>query len=107
MIREGARTRPRGITGVALPPRFFPPTGEGAAGHLWRLNDFVTAASGDSIGSIYRFCRVPTNAQIKPLSLSSLVTGAGAGDIRIAYSDSLFTRTNHAFAGIACGVIHI
>src|SRR5258708_17766993 len=100
-------TKSASITGLDASPPFFPPTGEGAAGHLWRLNDFVAATSGDSIGSIYRFTGVPTNAKIKRVSLSSLVTGAGAGDIDIAYSDSLFDGTNPILQAQASGIIQI
>jgi hypothetical protein len=100
-------TKSASITGLDASPPFWSPIGEGGAGPKQTLSDFVTATSGDSIGSIYRFCRVPTNAKIKRVRLSSLVTGAGAGDIGLAYSDSLTDGTNPALAGIASGIIQI
>jgi hypothetical protein len=100
-------TKSASITGLDASPPFWSPIGEGGAGPKQTISDFVAATSGDSIGSIYRFCRVPTNAKIKRVRLSSLVTGAGAGDIDIAYSDSLTDGTNPILQAASSGIVQI
>jgi hypothetical protein len=57
-------------------------------------------SSGDSIGSIYKFCRIPTNAKLKRIFYASAVQTGGAADIDIAYSDSLNDGTPQSFAGL-------
>lgn len=43
----------------------------------------VEAANGDSIASIYRFCRVPSNARISRVLLSCDAITSGAGDVGV------------------------
>lgn len=76
--------------------------GEGAPGLLKVANDSVTAVVGDSIGSIYRLCRIPTDAKVKQVLLSyTTASTAGATDIGVAFSDSTNDGTNQAFAALA------
>jgi hypothetical protein len=98
-------TKSLGITSLDAFPPVALPAGESGPGRWLCNNDSVAAASGDSIGSIYRMVRVPTDAKIKRVRLSSLVTGAGAGDISIAYSDSTVDGTSPTLQAI--GVVQI
>lgn len=88
-------------------PIFIPTTGEGADAPLRMANDFAASASGDSIGSIYRCVRIPTNAKIKRVTLATTtaIGGAGAGDIDVAFSDSLTDGTQNAFSQLANPVV--
>jgi hypothetical protein len=82
-------------------------TGEGAPGPLRIANDSVASASGDSINSIYRCIRIPTTAKIKRVTLSTTtaIGGAGAGDIDVAFSDSLTDGTQPQFTSLASPII--
>lgn len=68
-------------------------TGEGAPGFSRSVDGFVTALSGDSIGSTYLCVRVPTNAKIKLLRLNSAVATAGAANIGVRWSNSAMDGT--------------
>jgi len=94
-------TKSPSITNWDASPIFIPTTGEGCEGPLRIITDSVASAVGDSIASIYRCVRIPTNAKIKRVTLSSTtaVGGAGAGDIDIAFSDSATDGTQPALAG--------
>jgi hypothetical protein len=86
-------------------PIFIPTTGEGCEGPLRVVNDSLTSVVGDSIASIYRFCRIPTNAKIKKVLLNVFTAStAGAGDIEIAFSDSATDGTQPSLAG---GIVQI
>jgi hypothetical protein len=81
-------------------PIFIPTIGEGAEGPLRVVSDLVTAVVGDSIGSIYRVIRIPTNAKVKQLTLNyPTASTAGATDIDIAFSDSATDGTQPSLAG--------
>jgi len=43
----------------------------------------VEVANGDSIASVYRFCRVPSNARISRVLLSCDAITSGAGDVGV------------------------
>jgi len=87
-------------------PIFIPTIGEGAEGPLRVVNDSVTSVVGDSIGSIYRLCRLPTNAKVKKALLNVFTAStAGAGDIEIAFSDSLTDGTQLAFSQLPNPVV--
>jgi hypothetical protein len=80
--------------------------GEGAPGVLRSVTDGVTAVVGDSIGSVYRLVRIPSNAKIKRVWLSNFVAAtAGAGDLGIAFSDSLTDGTQPQFTALANPVV--
>lgn len=80
-------------------------TGEGAPGFLKCSQDSLTSVVGDSIASIYRFCRIPTNAKVKRVLLTVLTAStAGAGDVDVAFSDSTVDGTQQSLAG---GVVQI
>lgn len=83
-------TKSLSITNLDSTPIVAMPVGEGATGAQRVSNDSVASASGDSIASIYRCVRVPTNAKIKKVILNSTTGagGAGAGDIDVAFSDA-------------------
>jgi hypothetical protein len=100
-------TKSLGITSLDALPAVALPAGESGPGRWICINDSVAAVSGDSIGSIYRMIRVPTDCKIKRVRLSSLVTGAGAGDISIAYSDSTSDGTNANLQAASSGIVQI
>jgi hypothetical protein len=80
-------------------------TGEGGPGILRCVSDFVTAVVGDSIGSVYKVIRIPTNAKIKQLFLNyPTASTAGATDIDIAFSDSVSDGVQQSLAG---GVVQL
>lgn len=86
-------------------PIFIPTIGEGAEGPLRIANDSVAVASTDSIGSIYRLCRIPTNAKVKRIWLASTGNTTATADIDIAFSDSLTDGTQNAFSQLANPVV--
>jgi len=76
-------------------------TGEGAPGFLKSVNDSVTAPLLGTIGDMYRFCRIPTNAKIKKVLVTvTTAATAGAMDIGLAYSDSTVDGTQPSLAGL-------
>jgi hypothetical protein len=81
--------------------------GEGAQGDLRAANDFLTAVVGDSIGSIYRFCRIPTDAKVKRVLFTNMTAAtAGAGDIDVSFSDSPY-EGGAAYQALAGGVVQV
>jgi hypothetical protein len=96
------------ITNLDATPIIAMPVGEGANGLLRCANDFVTATVGDSIGSVYRCCRIPTNAKVKRVLLTyPTASTAGATDIDVAFSDSLTDGTQQPFATLANPVVQL
>lgn len=81
------------------------PIGEGATGFYRCSNDTLAAANGDSINSIYRLVRIPTNAKIKKVLLSATGITAGAGDVDVAFSDA--PDLPAGLASFAGGVVQI
>lgn len=81
-------TKSTSITNLDALPIVANTIGEGADGMLRCANDSLASASGDSIASIYRLVRIPTNAKIKRVLLNSAVATAGSGDIDVAFSDA-------------------
>jgi hypothetical protein len=73
--------------------------GEGEAGPVKRIDGYVTALSGDAVGSTYRMVRLPSNCKVKKVILNSAVASAGAADINVAYSDSATDMTAVANQG--------
>jgi hypothetical protein len=79
--------------------------GEGAPGFLKSVNDSLTAVVGDSIASLYKVVRIPTNAKIKQVLLNyPTASTAGAADIDVFFSDSATDGTQPSLAG---GVVQI
>jgi hypothetical protein len=88
------------ITNLDASPVVAGATGEGESGFLREINDSVTATVGDSIGSVYRLCRIPTNAKVKRVLLTyPTASTAGATDIDVAFSDSANDGTQPSLAG--------
>lgn len=87
------------ITNLDAIPRVPNTTGEGAAGPLREITGFVTAVAADAAGSTYQFVRVPTNAKIKSVVLSSEAQGAGKVQIGVYYSDATNDGTASANQG--------
>jgi|SRR5262245_10350357 len=101
-------TKAPGIINADALPIVANTTGESGQGMLRVVNDFVTAAVGDSIGSIYRVVRIPTTAKIKNLLLNyPTASTAGATDIGVAYSDSLTDGTQPQFTALANPMVQI
>ena len=88
-----------GITNLDASPYIPQTTGEGAVAREHIANDQLTVGSGDSIGSIYRMVRIPTNAKIKRVDLFSAVATGGSADIDVAFSDSLIDGTQAILQG--------
>src|SRR5712691_9014394 len=101
-------TKSASIIGWDSTPLVEPATGEGAPGHLRAVNDSLSGVVGDSIGSVYRFCRIPTNAKIKKV-VWNLFTGstAGAMDVDVAFSDSLTDGTPPSLSQLANPVVQV
>jgi hypothetical protein len=81
--------------------------GEGAPGFLKEVNDSITAVAADSIASIYRFVRIPTNAKVKRVLLSSVSITVAAADLDVAFSDSTTDGTQLAFSSLANPVVQV
>lgn len=63
----------------ATPPTIIPAAR--ARGRVRSMAATVELANGDSIGSTYRLCRVPSNARVESISLLCDAITSGAGDI--------------------------
>jgi hypothetical protein len=95
-------TKSPSIINYDASPIIIPTIGEGADGMLRCANDAITSVVGDTNGSIYRICRLPTNAKIKKVLLNIFTAStAGAGDIDVFFSDSLTDGTQYAFSQLA------
>jgi len=89
-------------------PQVQPTTGEGGPGFLKSVNDFVTAPLLGTIGDMYRFVRIPTNAKIKRVGLViTAVATAGAADIDVAFSDNPNDGTPPSLATLTNPVVQI
>src|SRR5258708_13283269 len=89
-----------GITNLDALPYIPQSTGEGAVGREHIINDQLATGAADSIGSIYRLVRIPTNAKIKRLAWFG-ANGAtvGAADFDVASSASTIHRTQPLLHG--------
>jgi hypothetical protein len=96
-----------GITNLDAVPFIPQTTGEGGPAREHIANDQLTNNSGDSVNSIYRLCRFPTNAKIKRVDLFSAVATAGAADIDIAFSDSQVDGTQTLFNNLANPIVQL
>lgn len=84
--------------------------GEGAAGVLRQVEDFVAVAQTDfgTAGNFVRFCRFPTNARLKRVQLytdRTLVDGGGASSalslgVGVVFSDSKIDGTPVAYQNL-------
>lgn len=79
-------------------------TGEGGQGMRRVANDSLAVASTDSIGSIYRLVRLPTNAKVKQVLLDSTGNTTATADFDVAFSDSTSDGTQQSLAG---GIVQI
>lgn len=100
----GHQLKSPSITNLDAVPQVANTIGEGAVGSLMCVSDSVSPVSGDDTTSTYRLCRIPTNAKVKELLISSAIATAGSGDIDIAFSDSTVDGTNQSLAG---GVVQL
>jgi len=100
-------TKSLSITNLDASPIVANAVGEGAPGITRVVMDSITAVVGDSIGSIYRLCRIPTTAKIKSVYLYSPSITTGAGDIELMFSDSLTDGTQQALNALANPVVQI
>lgn len=107
-------TKSASITNWDATPVFIPTTGEGADGPQRVANDSVSAANGDTgaagqipAASLYRFCRIPTNAKVKKVLLNTTGITVGTADIDVVFSDSLTDGTQPAFSQLANPVVLI
>lgn len=76
------------ITNLDASPLIIPTAGEGAAGFLKLIDDYLSPLTADTTSSSYRLCRFPTNAKVKNFSIYSAVATAGSADINVIFSDS-------------------
>jgi len=89
-------------------PIFIPSSGEGAPGRITGITSNLTGVVGDSIGSVYKLVRFPTNAKVKRLWVAQFgATGTSAGDIDVAFSDSLTDGTQAVFNSLANPVVQV
>ncbi len=99
ILSQGITALDAGITGAPAPAQVG--SGKGAAGKLWTVDDYVqnNATSIQTAGSYYRLLRIPTNAFVKALyistdkALDSNASNTLAFDVGIAFSDSLYDGT--------------
>ena len=96
------------ITNLDAVPIVPNPTGKGANGYLKSISDYSTPTTGGlaSTSSIYRLVRLPTNAKIKNITLSSDAALDSNGsptltfDVGAYYSDSANDGTAVANQGV-------
>lgn len=75
--------------------------GVGAPGELREVSGFVTVPASSSIDSTFRLVRVPTNAKIKSVAITSAAQTAGRVDIGVYYP----TTGKTAVADLAANAI--
>lgn len=73
------------ITNSDATPPVANNTGAGAAGYLKEVTGSVVVVAADSIASTYRLARVPTNAKVKSVILTSQAQGQGNVDVGVFY----------------------
>ncbi len=79
--------------------------GMGGQGYLLSVNDHIASTSAATAGSTYRMCRIPTNAKVKKVLLTTPSSGTvGAYDVDIAHSDSTTDGTPVALQGNIVGI---
>jgi len=101
-------TKSASITSWDASPQFIPSTGEGGPGFIKSVNDLVTGVVGDSIGSVYRLVRIPTNAKVKSVKWNLFTAStAGATDFSVAFSDNPNDGTPPSLALLANPVIQV
>lgn len=103
----GHNLKSASITNLDAVPVVANTIGEGGPGFLSFINDFVSPVSADDTTSTYRLIRFPTNAKVKELDILSTLAGAGAGDISIAFSDSLTDGTPPSLSSLPNPVVQI
>lgn len=73
------------ITDLDATPAVAQTAGEGGPGYVRNVSGYVTTVAADSIDTTYRFVRVPSNAVVKKVRLSSAAQAAGAVDVGVYY----------------------
>lgn len=89
------------ITNLDASPRVANQAGLGAPYRVVENDAFAAVANGDSIGSKYVLIRVPSNARVKDLRLSTTAITTCAGDIGLYYASS----ANDVGAGQTAGAV--
>jgi hypothetical protein len=100
----GHQLKSPSITNLDATPIVANPTGEGAQGPVRMVSDLVTTVSADDTTSTYRVVRIPTNAKVKKVVMTSAAAAAGAADIDVAFSDSNTDGTPPSLAG---GIVQV
>lgn len=75
-------------------------SGYGPSGRLVTVTGTITPVAADAAGSTYQMVRVPVNASIKNVLLSTQTQGAGAVQIGVYYSDATDDGTAVANQGL-------
>jgi hypothetical protein len=90
-MAENLKSNP--ITNFDALPGYAPTTGEGGAGFMKGISDWLATTTSMAIWSTYRMNRFPTNAKVKHVwgyltgIESAATTGAGIFDFNVAFSD--------------------
>jgi hypothetical protein len=92
------------ITNLDASPIVANTIGEGGPGFVRMVSDVVTTVSADDNTSTYRMVRIPTNAKVKKVVMTSAAASAGAADIDVAFSDSTTDGTQQSLAG---GIVQV
>ena len=88
------------ITNLDASPVVQPQAGMGGQGYMLTVNDHVASTAGVTSGSTYKLARIPTNAKIKRVLLTTAAHGGTAAfDVDIAHSDSTTDGTPQALQG--------
>jgi len=88
------------LTNLSLSPPKKATTGEGSAGYLRSVNEYLTPLDGDAAGSTYKYVRIPTNAKVKHVKFEAGAMTAGTVGIGLYYSDAA-DGTQPSLAGTA------
>lgn len=89
-------TKSASITNRDASPPVANTTGIGAQGYLKEISDYTTLPASQSITSVNRIVRVPTDAKMKSLILEAEAQAAGTYDIGLYYSSSANDGTSVA-----------
>lgn len=61
------------------------PTGNGAEGYVKDISDSLVVVAASAAGSTLRVLRIPTNAKVKYVGITSQAQGAGKTDVGVYY----------------------
>lgn len=98
-MSQASALKSTAITNLDASPIVPVVAGEGGPARLLSVEGYVTALSGDTTSSTYKFVRLPTTAHVKAVLLYADCATAGEADFNIIFSDSTTDGTDASNQG--------